>query len=266
MKNLFLTLFAVSLSVCILLLFGGCAENESAESSVSAAEYDAVSVSREDESFSEKRETDTAVTEKSVRTAGNAQVNESKAYLVDLYNRGCEKGNLKRVSLSQKTLSGTIDLGIEKIDLNDEKNAELRENTQTSHNGKSPCPAGKLSCENVENAERKGNKITFTLKPFSAGIEIPQGAGNYMGIVERERTQEILISAAEYLKLPGKVKVKAGEYTLSDGVITAYFSEDFKTVEKITFSGREKVKGKVEYLIMNVGIDIEFSLSSVYEM
>lgn len=49
-------------------------------------------------------------------------------------------------------------------------------------------------------------------------------------------------------------------------MITAYFSNDFTALEKVTFSGKEKVQGKVEYLIMQVKIDMEFVLNSVYEM
>ena len=167
--------------------------------------------------------------------------------------------------MNQTTLSGTINLGGQKIDLSEEKNKGLREQTQTADNSKSSCSLIEISADNVETAEKINNCIVFRLKNYSSGIDISQGAGNYHGIIEKKRTEEILNNAVKYLKLPGTVNVKSGEYTLTDGIITAYFSPDFRVLEKVTFSGKENISGKVQYLIMNVQVDIEFSLNSVYE-
>lgn len=255
-------------AVVFLLLFfsAGCGEEGISETLPSVSETETFFYSPQtNETFSEESETTELQTELEAETANAIPKSESNQSLVDLYNRCISENNLDRISMSQKTLSGVINLGGQKIDLSEEKNKGLREQTQTSDNSKSNCSLIKLSANNIETAEKINNRIVFRLKNYSSGINISQGAGNYHGIVEKERTEEILNNAVKYLKLPGTVSVKSGEYSLSDGVITSYFSSDFSELEKVTFSGKENISGKVQYLIMNVQIDIEFSLNSVYE-
>lgn len=266
MKTVLLRIFTFMFLCCSLLFSSGCAEEEVYESSERALENNIFSKeSQTDESFSEEREACLILTEQAAEAAGAMQKSEGKEYLVDLYNRSVDAHNLKRTSMKQETLGGEINLGGQKIDLSDDKNKGLLEQTQTKDNSKCPCPLQKLSADNIETAEKIHNQIIFRLKKYSSGIDILQGAGSYHGIVEKERTEEILNDAVQYLKLPGKVNVKSGEYTLSDGIITAYFSPDFNSLEKVTFSGKEKISGKVEYLIMDVQVNIEFSLNSVYK-
>lgn len=255
-------------AVVFLLLFfsAGCGETEILETLPYVSETETFFNSPQtEEPLLEERETDETQTEPAAEAANVIQKSESKQSLVDLYNLSISENNFKRISMSQKTLGGVINLGGQKIDLSEEKNKGLREQTQISDNGKSNCSLMKLSADNVETAEKINNCIVFRLKNYSSGINISQGAGNYYGIVEKKRTEEILNNAVKYLKLPGTVSVKSGEYSLSDGVITAYFSSDFSELEKVTFSGKENISGKVQYLIMNVQVDIEFSLNSVYE-
>lgn len=266
MKELFFK-FGIGAVVFSLLLFSaGCGEEKNLETLPSVSENETFFNSPQtNETFSEESETTELQTEPAAEAANVIQKSESKQSLVDLYNSSISKNNFKRISMSQKTYSGTINLGGQKIDLSEEKNKGLREQTQTADNSKSSCPLMKISANNIETAEKINNCIVFRLKNYSSGIDVSQGAGNYHGIVEKKRTEEILNNAVKYLKLPGTVSVKSGEYSLSDGVITAYFSSDFSELEKVTFSGKENISGKVQYLIMNVQIDIEFSLNSVYE-
>lgn len=255
-------------AVVFLLLFfsAGCGEERISETLPSVSETETFFYSPQtNETFSEESETTELQTELEAETANAIPKSESNQSLIDLYNRCISENNLDRILMSQKTFGGVINLGGQKINLSEEKNQGLREQTQTSDNSKSNCSLMKLSADNVETAEKINNCIVFRLKNYSSGIDISQGAGNYYGIVEKERTEEILNNAVKYLKLPGTVSVKSGEYSLSDGVITAYFSSDFSELEKVTFSGKENISGKVQYLIMNVQIDIEFSLNSVYE-
>lgn len=266
MKNKFLKICTGLVLFSLLIVSAGCGEEEISETLPSVSETETFFNSPQtNETFLEESETTELQTEPEAETANAIPKSESKQSLVDLYNRSISKNNLDRISMSQKTLSGMINLGGQKIDLSEEKNKGLREQTQTSDNGKSTCSLMKLSANNIETAEKINNSIVFRLKNYSSGIDISQGAGNYHGIVEKKRTEEILNNAVKYLKLPGTVSVKSGKYTLTDGIITAYFSSDFSELEKVTFSGKENISGKVQYLIMNVQVDIEFSLNSVYE-
>lgn len=266
MKSTFFKIAVIVLLEFVLIYFAGCDEKEAAETYPLVSESSEGGCNESETKISVKAtEITESVTQQAAEAANVINGSESKTALVDLYNQSLEKSNLKRTSMSQKTEKGTINLGGQKIDLNESKNQELRSQTETSDNQKSACALKKLSYENIENAEKTDNKIIFTLKNCSVGTEISQGAGNYLGIVEKERTGEILNNAVKYLNLPGTVNVKSGEYTLHDGIITAYFSNDFTALEKVSFSGKEKVQGKVEYLIMQVKIDMEFTLNSVYE-
>lgn len=266
MKEKFFKICTGIVLFSLLIFSAGCGEEEISETLMSVSETETFFNSPQtNETFLEENETTELQTEPAAETANVILKSESKQSLVDLYNRSISKNNLDRISMSQKTLSGTINLGGQKIDLSEEKNQGLREQTQTSDNSKSNCSLMKLSADNVETAEKINNCIVFRLKNYSSGINISQGAGNYYGIVEKERTEEILNNAVKYLKLPGTVSVKSGEYSLSDGVITAYFEKDFTSLKKITFSGREDVSGKVNYLIIEAKINISFSLSSCYE-
>lgn len=266
MKELFFK-FGIGAVVFSLLLFSaGCGEEKNLETLPSVSENETFFNSPQtNETFSEESETTELQTEPAAEAANVIQKSESKQSLVDLYNRSISENNFKRISMSQKTHSGTINLGGQKIDLSEEKNKGLREQTQTADNSKSSCPLMEISADNVETAEKINNCIVFRLKNYSSGIDISQGAGNYYGIIEKKRTEEILNNAVKYLKLPGTVSVKSGEYSLSDGVITAYFEKDFTSLKKITFSGREDVSGKVNYLIIEAQINISFYLSSCYE-
>lgn len=267
MKSTFLKIAVIVLLETVFIYFAGCEEGESAETFPMVSEnLEYGSNEAETEIIVVSTEFTESETHQAVEAANVINGSERKNYLADLYNQSLEKKSLKRTSMSQKTEKGTINLGGQKIDLSESKNQELRNQTQTSDNQKSACTLKKLSYENIESAKKIDNRIVFTLKNCSAGTDISQGAGNYLGIVEKERTGEILNDAVKYLNLPGAVNVKSGEYTLYDGVITAYFSNDFTYLEKVTFSGKEKVQGKVEYLIMQVKIDMEFVLNSVYEM
>lgn len=266
MKEKFSKISIGAVLFLLLLFSAGCGETEILETLPSVSENETFFNSPQTtETFLEESGATEIQTEPAAEAANVIQKSESKQSLVDLYNRSISENNFKRISMSQKTLSGVINLGGQKIDLGEEKNQGLREQTQTSDNSKSTCSLIKLSADNIETAEKINNRIIFRLKNYSSGIDISQGAGDYHGIVEKEITEEILNNAIKYLKLPGTVSVKSGEYSLSDGVITAYFSSDFSELEKVTFSGKENISGKVQYLIMNVQIDIEFSLNSVYE-
>ena len=250
-----------------MMSFFGCGETQELSETDSGTE-------RLGETLSEKAEEAAVIFEKGGAEVANEEASnlsqtssecESREALVDLYNSALEKESLKRKLMSQKTEKGVIDLGIKEIDLNERENAGLRDLTETDDNSKASCPLEKLALEDVEKAEKSGNTIFFTLKSYSTGTDISQGAGGCLGISEKERTSEILNDAAEYLGLPGKVIVKSGEYTLYDGKITAYFSDDFTSLKKVTFGGKEKVKGTVEYIMMTVRVEIEFALSSLYE-
>lgn len=266
MKELFFKFGIGAVLFSLLIFSAGCGETEILETLPYVSETETFFNSPQtEEPLLEERETDETQTEPAAEAANVIQKSESKQSLVDLYNLSISENNLERISMNQKTLSGVINLGGQKINLNEEKNKGLREQTQTSDNSKSACPLMKISSDNVETAEKINNRIVFRLKNYSSDIDISQGAGNYHGIVEKKRTEAILNNAVKYLKLPGTVSVKSGEYSLSDGVITSYFSSDFSELEKVTFSGKENISGKVQYLIMNVQIDIEFSLNSVYE-
>lgn len=266
MKEKFFKICTGAVVFSLLLFSVGCGEEEISETLPSVSENETFFNSPQtNETFSEESETTELQTEPAAEAANVIQKSESKQSLVDLYNRSISENNFKRISMSQKTHSGTINLGGQKIDLSEEKNKGLREQTQTADNSKSSCPLMEISADNVETAEKINNCIVFRLKNYSSGIDISQGAGNYHGIVEKKRTEEILNNAVKYLKLPGTVSVKSGEYSLSDGVITAYFEKDFTSLKKITFSGMEDVSGKVNYLIIKAKINISFSLSSCYE-
>lgn len=266
MKEKFFKICTGAVVFSLLLFSVGCGEEEISETLPSVSENETFFNSPQtNETFSEESETTELQTEPAAEAANVIQKSESKQSLVDLYNSSISKNNFKRISMSQKTHSGVINLGGQKIDLSEEKNKGLREETQTADNSKSTCSLMKLSANNIETAEKINNRIIFRLKNYSSGIDISQGAGNYHGIVEKKRTEEILNNAVKYLKLPGTVSVKSGEYSLSDGVITAYFEKDFTSLKKITFSGREDVSGKVNYLIIEAQINISFYLSSCYE-
>ena len=191
-----------------LLIFSvGCGEEEISETLPSVSENETFFNSPQtNETFSEESETAELQTEPAAEAANVIQKNESKQSLVDLYNRSISENNFKRTSMSQKTYRGTINLGGQKIDLSEEKNKGLREQTQTPDNGKSTCSLMKLSANNIETAEKINNSIVFRLKNYSSGIDISQGAGNYHGIIEKKRTEEILNNAVKYLKLPGTVR------------------------------------------------------------
>lgn len=265
MKSAFFKVTVLAFWGMILICFSSCAERENAETFPSVPESsDYVCEETETATDFFKTESTESVTQQAAEAANVINSSENKTALVELYNKSLEKSKLKRTSMSQETEKGTINLGGQKIDLSESKNQQLRNQTQTSDNGKAVSPLKKLSYENIESAKKTNNRIVFTLKNHLEGTDILQGAGNYLGIVENERTAEILNNAVNYLNLPGKVTVKSGEYTLYNGVITAYFSDDFRVLEKVTFSGKEQVKGKVEYLIMQVTIEMEFSLNSVY--
>ncbi len=266
MKEKFFKICAVAVFFSLLLFSSACDEAEILETLPSVSETETFFYNQQtNETFLEESKTAELQTEPAAEAANAIPKSESKQSLVALYNRSIGENNFKRISMNQTTLSGTINLSGQKIDLSEEKNKGLREQTQTSDNGKSSCPLMKLSVDNIETAEKINNRIVFRLKNYSSGINISQGAGSYHGIVEKKRTEEILNIAVKYLKLPGTVNVKSGEYTLTDGIITAYFSPDFRVLEKVIFSGKENISGKVQYLIMNVQVDIEFSLNSVYE-
>lgn len=266
MKKIFFKVCIGTVFFILLLFLTGCGEKEFSETLPSVSETEMFFYRQQtSETFSEECNTMQQQTEPAAQAANAIQKSESKQVLADLYNRSISENNFKRISMNQKTLSGAINLGGQKIDLSEEKNKDLREQTQTADNSKSICSLMKLSVDNIETAEKIGNRIVFRLKNYSSGVDISQGTGNYLGIVEKERTEEILNNAVKYLKLPGTVSVISGEYTLTDGTITAYLSPDSSTLEKVTFSGKEKISGKVQYLIMNVQVDIEFSLNSVYE-
>lgn len=265
MKEKFLKICTGIVLFLLLIFSAGCGEEEISETLPSVSDNETLFNSPQtEETLLEERETAETQTEPAAETANAIPTSESKQSLVGLYNRSISENNFKRVFMDQKTLGGVINLGGQKIDLSEEKNKGLREQTQTSDNSKSICPLIKLSDDNIETAEKINNRIVFRLKNHSFGMDISQGASSYHGIVEKKRTEEILNNAVKYLKLPGTVNVKSGEYSLSDGIITAYFSTDFSELEKVTFSGKESISGKVQYLIMSVQIDVEFSLNSVY--
>lgn len=267
MRKLFCKI-AAAYSMCVLMLsLFGCGKAQ--ELGVSDSD-----IKQSEETLSEKAEEAAVIIEREDAEATDEEVGnssqasaeyESREALTDLYNSALEKGSLKRKHMSRKTESGVIDLGIKEIDLNEKENSGLKALTETDDNLKASCPLEKLAREDVEKAEKSENTIVFTLKSRSAGTDISQGEGGYLGIAEKEMTAEILNAAAEYLGLPGKVIIKSGEYTLYDGKITAYFSDDFTALKKVAFSGKEKVKGTVEYIVMTVGVEIEFALSSLYE-
>lgn len=267
MKEVFFKICTGIVLVSLLLFSAGCGEAETLETLPYGSETETFSYSQQtNETFLEESVATEQQTEPAAEAANVIQKSESKQSLVDLYNRSISENNFERISMNQKTLSGVINLGGQKIDLSEEKNKGLREQTQTADNSKSSCPLMKLSAGNIETAEKINNRIVFRLKNYSSGVDISQGSGNYYGIIEKERTEEILNNAVKYLKLPGTVNVTSGEYRLSDGIITAYFEKDFTSLKKVTFSGREDISGKVKYLIIEADINISFSLSSCYEV
>lgn len=264
MKTAFLKFIGIFVVIAFVVSAYGCAGNGREEFWTSDDESETVFPETwEKQSSYEKSDISEMITEKAVEAANITDSQERTQTLVDLYNKCVDKSKLKRISMSQQTEKGTVNLGIEKIDLS--KNEKLKNCTQTHDNAKFPCDLQRLSYDNVISAEKDNNKVVFTLKEYCGDTNITQGAAGYHSIVEKERTQEILDSAAGCLGLPGSVYVKEGKYNLIGGVVTAYFSEDFNTLEKVDFTGREDISGKVRYLLIEAEINISFRLASSYK-
>lgn len=256
-------------TVLIFIFLFGCGKGEKENVKTSPSAEPSREMAAETESYDiyeTAGEGEETLTEKSAMAASFSGKAKSDAELVELYNRALEEADLKRTQMSQKTENGLIDLGVKTIDLGDEENAGLKGVTEISDNAEAVGGLEKLELVNVEKAEISGSDVIFRLKSHSEGTDISQGAGGCSGIAEKERTAEILSGAAEYLGLPGTVRVKSGEYFLYGGEITASFSEDFTALKKVSFRGKEKVTGKVQYLVMEVRIEMEFALNSVYEI
>lgn len=268
MRSAFYRAAAVLIFFSWCVVLSGCCKGDGGETKASFPAEPSLERAFEAETgdiYETTEEAEENPTEKSAMAASLSGQGKSAGELVELYNRALEKAELNRTRMSRKTEKGLIDLGVKTIDLGEGENAGLKAVTETSDSKKTAGDVRKLETANVEKAEISGSDVIFHLKIHWEGTDISQGAGGYLGIAEKETTAEILKGAAGYLGLPGTVTVKSGEYFLYGGEITASFSEDFTALKKVSFRGKEKVSGKVQYLVMEVPIEMEFALSSVYE-
>lgn len=284
MKNAFLKKFLCVLSAAVLVLsFAACGNDadEKDTTAPSVLEEENLGVDETpDASENESREnvsegasendTQTAESEKTDETsaqtgnggtASSSSKPDSKADIISAYNSAVTSSGLSRTSMSQKLTKGFI--SVVKYDITASEHASVLNQINVNNTSKTASDLKALSSSDVASATRNGNTVTIKLNTVSGKSSVSNGTGGYVGVIDNSRTNEIVNIITNDINVDG-VTLASSSYTLSNGVITATFNDDFTKITKVTFTGSETFAGKLKYLVMSISADVAADLSSTY--
>lgn len=284
MKNAFLKKFLCVLSAAVLVLsFAACGNDADEkdttapsvleEENLGADETPDVSENESREDVSEgasENDTQTAESEKTDETsaqtgnggtASSSSKPDSKADIISAYNSAVTSSGLSRTSMSQKLTKGFI--SVVSYDIMASEHASVLNQINVNNTSKTASDLKALSSSDVASATRNGNTVTIKLNTVSGKSSVSNGTGGYVGIIDNSRTNEIVNIITGDIGVSG-VTLASSSYTLSNGVITATFNDDFTKITKVTFTGSETFAGKLKYLVMSISADVAADLSSTY--
>ena len=212
---------------------------------------------------SEKTESDDKQNNSSAQTVQTA---DDITEPVDAYNTALEKSTVKCTSSSQKVEKGNLWIGDnsdETMDLTapeqDELLAKFEKNESTG------AELTKLNAADVESVSVNENVVTFTLKSANTTGSAAQGQNGYLNIIDTDGTQVLVDGVKSYANVKGNVKINSSKYGFSQGTLTVTFNnKKHKSIESVSFSGKQNVRAEMKYLVININADINYALSSEY--
>lgn len=284
MKNAFLKKFLCVLSAAVLVFSFAACGNDADEKDTTAPsvleeenpgadEVPDVSESESRDDVSEgasENDTQAAESEKNDETsaqtgnggtASSSSKPDSKSDIISAYNSAVTTSGLSRTSMSQKLTKGFI--SVVSYDIMASEHAGVLNQINVNNTSKTASDLKALSSSDVASATRNGNTVTIKLNTVSGKSSVSNGTGGYVGIIDNSRTNEIVNIITDDIGVNG-VTLASSSYTLSNGVITATFNDDFTKITKVTFTGSETFAGKLKYLVMSINADVAANLSSTY--
>lgn len=212
-------------------------------------------------------ETQAQTTEASTETPGLAKLPATKEELLAVYNQAANAGALTQNSMTQKVEAGTV--GFKDTDkmmnLLAPDQAALLEKFEKQAGESAPVTLPQLNNAAVQGVTVNGTQVTFQLNEINAGQELAEGTGGYLGLVEYNRTQELVEAVKAYANVSGKVKIKNVSYSLREGKFTVQFNEDFTKIVSLHFTGKQSVQADMTYLVMTLAADVTYVLTSDYK-
>ncbi len=284
MKNAFLKKFLCVLSAAVLVFSFAACGNDADEKDTTAPsvleeenpgadEVPDVSESESRDDVSEgasENDTQAAESEKNDETsaqtgnggtASSSSKPDSKSDIISAYNSAVTTSGLSRTSMSQKLTKGFI--SVVSYDIMASEHAGVLNQINVNNTSKTASDLKALSSSDVASATRNGNTVTIKLNTVSGKSSVSNGTGGYVCIIDNSRTNEIVNIITDDIGVNG-VTLASSSYTLSNGVITATFNDDFTKITKVTFTGSETFAGKLKYLVMSINADVAANLSSTY--
>lgn len=234
-KNLFKAVLSIITVLCIVFGFAACSGGNEGD--------------------------DTSQPTENVQTA--SEVTE----LVNAYNTALAKATVSCTSAQQKVEKGALWIGDnsdETMDLLAPEQKELLakfESTDTAN-----AALINLKDTDVSEVSVSDNVVTYKLKPANTQNGAAQGHGGYLNIIDTDATQGLVEGVKSFANVKGNVKINSSEYAMTEGTLTVTFNNKrHKKIESVSFTGKQKVKAEMKYLVISINAELDYALTSEYK-
>ncbi len=205
--------------------------------------------------------------ETSNQSSKNIQTGSEITELVNVYNKAVSNGTVKCISSSKKVQNGKLWIGDNSdktMDLLAPEQKELLAKFENSDTSGISLP--NLKDSDVAEVTVNENVVIYKLKQIQKQNEIAQGHGGYINIIDTEATKKLVEGVKSFANVKGNVKVNSSDYFMSEGTLTVtYNNKKHKKIESVSFSGKQKVKAEMKYLVISINAELDYTLSSEYK-
>lgn len=81
-----------------------------------------------------------------------------------------------------------------------------------------------------------------------------------------KKQKKLVEGVKSFANVKGNVKVNSSDYSMSEGILTVtYNNKKHKKIESVSFSGKQKVKAEMKYLVISINAELDYTLSSEYK-
>lgn len=201
------------------------------------------------------------------QSSKNIQTGSEITELVNVYNKAVSNGTVKCISSSKKVQNGKLWIGDNSdktMDLLAPEQKELLAKFENSDTSGILLP--NIKDGDVAEVTVNENVVIYKLKPTQKQNEIAQGYGGYINIIDTEETKKLVEGVKSFANVKGNVKVNSSDYSMSEGILTVtYNNKKHKKIESVSFSGKQKVKAEMKYLVISINAELDYTLSSEYK-
>lgn len=201
------------------------------------------------------------------QSSKNIQTGSEITELVNVYNKAVSNGTVKCISSSKKVQNGKLWIGDNSdktMDLLAPEQKELLAKFENSDTSGILLP--NIKDGDVAEVTVNENVVIYKLKPTQKQNEIAQGYGGYINIIDTEEIKKLVEGVKSFANVKGNVKVNSSDYSMSEGILTVtYNNKKHKKIESVSFSGKQKVKAEMKYLVISINAELDYTLSSEYK-